>query len=215
MLPNVKRRRSLVPNVLLMVALICASSLFNLGATRSPASSHREAPVISQDPAADNTDVYAFVSPDRPDTVTLIANYYPFQDPAGFPNFYRFGDDVVYDIHVDSTGGGFEDIIYRFEFTTEILDPSTFLYATGPVESLDDPDLNIRQYYTVTEIRDGTSTVIAEGFRPRPPTSARPRPPTIRPSPPPPSTRLATVFRSSPASAMTRSSLTSAALAIC
>ena len=165
MLSNVRRHRSLVPHVVLIVALIGASSLFNLGGTESQASSHREAPVISQDPAADNTDVYAFVSPDRPDTVTLIANYYPFQDPAGFPNFYRFGDDVAYDIHVDSTGGGFEDIIYRFEFTTETLDPSTFLYATGPVESLDDPNLNVRQFYTVTEIRAGESTVIAEGLQ--------------------------------------------------
>ncbi len=161
--PKIRRHLSIVPYVVIVAALIGASSVFNiLGATDSRASSHREAPIISQDPAADNTDVYAFVSPDRPDTVTLIANYYPFQDPAGFPNFYRFGDDVTYDIHVDSTGGGFEDIIYRFQFTTETLDPSTFLYATGPVESLDDPDMNVSQFYTVTEIRGDTSTVIAE-----------------------------------------------------
>jgi len=166
MAPRVRRHLSIIPYVVLAVALIGASSAFNfLGARESRASSHREAPIISQDPAADNTDVYSFVSPDRPDTVTLIANYYPFQDPAGFPNFYRFGDDVAYDIHVDSTGGGFEDVIYRFEFTTETLDPSSFLYATGPVESLDDPDLNVRQFYTVTEIRGDTSTVIAEGLQ--------------------------------------------------
>jgi hypothetical protein len=59
-------------------------------------SSHREAPEIAADPVADNTDVYAFVSPDAPDTVTLIANFIPGQDPAGGPNFYRFGDSVLY-----------------------------------------------------------------------------------------------------------------------
>jgi len=150
---------------MLMVALIGVSSLFNLGATGAPASSHREAPLTSQDPAADNTDVYAFVSPDRPDTVTLIASYYPFQDPAGFPNFYRFGDDVVYDIHVDSTGDAIEDIIYRFDFATQIVNPNTVLYATGPVESLDDENLNVRQFYTLSELRGGTSTVVAEGLQ--------------------------------------------------
>ena len=63
-------------------------------------SSHREAPEISKDPVADNTDVYAFVSPDRPDTVTLIADYIPLQAPSGGPNFYEFGDDVLYEIHI-------------------------------------------------------------------------------------------------------------------
>src|SRR4029079_317608 len=60
------------------------------------ASSHREAPLITEDPVADNTDVYAFVSPDRPDTVTLAMNVIPFESPAGGPNFYKFGDDVLY-----------------------------------------------------------------------------------------------------------------------
>ena len=67
-------------------------------------SSHREAPEISKDPVADSTDVYAFVSPDKPDTVTLIANYVPLQGPAGGPNFYEFGDDVLYEIHIDTPG---------------------------------------------------------------------------------------------------------------
>ena len=66
-------------------------------------SSHREAPEISKDPVADNTDVYAFVSPDKPDTVTLIANFIPLQNPDGGPNFYEFGDDVLYEIHVSNT----------------------------------------------------------------------------------------------------------------
>ena len=80
-------------------------------------SSHREAPEISKDPVADSTDVYAFVSPDRPDTVTLIANFIPLQKPDGGPNFYEFGDDVLYEIHVSNKGKAESDIIYQFEFT--------------------------------------------------------------------------------------------------
>ena len=80
-------------------------------------SSHREAPEISKDPVADSTDLYAFVSPDRPDTVTLIANYVPLQAPTGGPNFYEFGDDVLYEIHVDNDGDGQADITYQFHFT--------------------------------------------------------------------------------------------------
>ncbi|MGZ7085170.1 MAG: DUF4331 family protein, partial [Ilumatobacteraceae bacterium] len=75
-------------------------------------SSHREAPEMAKDPVADSTDVYAFVSPDRPDHVTLIANYIPFEDPAGGPNFYEFGADVLYKILVDNDGDGYPDVIY-------------------------------------------------------------------------------------------------------
>src|SRR6266704_5226113 len=99
-------------------------------------SSHREAPEISKDPVADSTDVYAFVSPDKPDAVTLIANYIPLQSPAGGPNFYEFGDDVLYAIHVDNNGDGRADISYQFRFTTTVADPETFLYNTGPIESI-------------------------------------------------------------------------------
>ncbi|MCZ7361158.1 MAG: DUF4331 family protein, partial [Candidatus Methanoperedens sp.] len=70
--------------------------------------SHREAPAISKDPVADNTDVYAFVSPDQPDTVTLITNFIPLEEPAGGPNFFQFGDDVLYEIKVDNDGDGIE-----------------------------------------------------------------------------------------------------------
>src|SRR5579859_1945441 len=98
-------------------------------------SSHREAPEISKDPAADSTDLYAFVSPDRPSTVTLIANYLPLQGPAGGPNFFEFGDDVRYAIHIDTQGNGTADISYEFSFSTELADPNTFLYNTGPISS--------------------------------------------------------------------------------
>ena len=88
-------------------------------------SSHREAPEISKDPVADSTDVYAFVSPNAPDTVTLIANYLPLQGPAGGPNFYEFGDDVLYEIHIDNTGDGRPDVTYQFQFTTDGGQPRT------------------------------------------------------------------------------------------
>ena len=81
-----------------------------------PMSSHREAPEISKDPVADSTDLYAFISPDKPDTVTLIANYIPLESPAGGPNFYEFGDDVLYEIHIDNNGDGYADVTYQFNF---------------------------------------------------------------------------------------------------
>ena len=83
-------------------------------------SSHREAPEIAKDPVADSTDAYAFVSPDAPDTVTLITNYVPLEGPAGGPNFYEFGDDVLYEINVDNNGDGVSDVTYRFNFTTDL-----------------------------------------------------------------------------------------------
>ena len=97
------------------------------------ASSHREAPSISQDPTADNTDVYAFRSPDAPDTATLVANFVPFEEPAGGPNFYRFSDDVKYEIKVDNTGDGNEDVTYELRFDTQTKNPSTFLYNTDKI----------------------------------------------------------------------------------
>ena len=90
-------------------------------------SSHREAPEISKDPVADSTDLYAFVSPDKPGMVTIIANYIPLQGAAGGPNFYEFGDDVIYDIKIDTFGNSKWDINYQFRFSTELGNPETFL----------------------------------------------------------------------------------------
>src|SRR6202022_1715264 len=95
-------------------------------------SSHREAPEISKDPVADNTDVYAFVSPDRPDTVTLISNYVPLQAPPGGPNFFEFGDDVLYAIYIDNDGDGVPEISYVFNFSSRLRNGVTFLYNTRP-----------------------------------------------------------------------------------
>ena len=109
-------------------------------------SSHREAPEISQDPVADNTDVYAFRSPDDPSTVTIVANYLPGEAPAGGPNFYEFGEEILYEIHIDNDGDGDEDITYSFEFTSVVTNPNTFLYNTGPIGSLADPNWVRRQF---------------------------------------------------------------------
>jgi hypothetical protein len=127
-------------------------------------SSHREAPEISKDPVADSTDVYAFVSPDAPDTVTLIANYIPLQGPAGGPNFYEFGDDVLYEIHIDNNGDGYADISYQFSFQTQLQNPATFLYNTGPILSLSSPNWNSRQFYTLTRVQNGQSQVLGTGL---------------------------------------------------
>ena len=115
-------------------------------------SSHREAPEISKDPVADNTDTYAFVSPDKPDTVTIITNYIPAEAPAGGPNFYEFGDDVLYSIFIDNDGDAKPEITYQFRLTTKVENPNTFLYNTGPITSLTDSTWNRRQLYSVTRV---------------------------------------------------------------
>jgi len=126
-------------------------------------SSHREAPEISKDPVADSSDLYAFVSPDDPDTVTIIANYVPMQLPASGPNFFEFGDDVLYEIHIDSNGDARPDLTYQFRFRTELRNNKTFLYNTGQIKSLDDKNWNRRQFYSVTKVdAHGKSTVLAQ-----------------------------------------------------
>ncbi|MBF6605287.1 MAG: DUF4331 domain-containing protein [Chloroflexi bacterium] len=125
-------------------------------------SSHREAPAISKDPVADSTDLYAFVSPDAPDTVTIIANYIPFEGPAGGPNFYEFGDDVLYEIKIDNDADTEAEIVYRFRFATSLPNTNTFLYNTGPIDSLDSPNWNRRQFYSVVRIVNGKATVLGQ-----------------------------------------------------
>ena len=124
-------------------------------------SSHREAPGISNDPVADSTDLYAFTSPDKPDSVTLIANYIPLEGPDGGPNFYNFGDDVLYEITVTNGGSVADAITYQFAFTTEYTNPNTFLYNTGQITSLTSSSWNVRQFYSVTKIKGGKSQVLA------------------------------------------------------
>jgi hypothetical protein len=138
-------------------------------------SSHREAPEISKDPVADSTDLYAFVSPDRPDTVTLIANYVPLESPAGGPNFFEFGnEDVQYDIHIVNGANANAEIVYRFQFTTQITNPNTFLYNTGPIGSLTDKNWNRRQLYRLSRVVNGSEQVLADNLA-SPPCNIGPR----------------------------------------
>jgi hypothetical protein len=136
-------------------------------------SSHREAPATSKDPVADNTDTYAFVSPDDPGTVTLITNYLPFEAPFGGPNFFEFGHDVRYYIYIDNNGDGQPDITYEFAFYTLVRDENTFLYNTGTITSIYDTTFNRRQFYNVTRIQGGKSEVLGKRI-PCPPCNVGP-----------------------------------------
>jgi len=123
------------------------------------ASSHREAPLISEDPTADNTDVYAFVSPDKPDTATIIANWIPGEDPAAGPNYYTFSPSARYDIYIDQNGDGKPDATYAFRFKNQ---PSQFFLG------------NTQQSYTVTKVAGKRSTVVGSGLL-TPPDNIGPR----------------------------------------
>jgi hypothetical protein len=166
------RYRRLVAVISVVATLGLLASLTALSPTR--ASSHREAPLISEDPAADNTDTYVFRSPDRPDTVTLVGNWIPLEEPAGGPNFNKFGDDVKYTLNVDNDGDAVDDIVYEFRFRTSVQNQNTFLYNTGPITSLDDPDFNIRQSYSVAKVENGRRTMVASGLA-TPPVNIGPR----------------------------------------
>src|SRR5689334_25102742 len=106
-----RQRRWRVLGVAGVVIGISMASLATAGA-----SSHREAPRIAQDPVADNTDMYAFVAPDAPNAVTIVGNWIPLEAPYGGPNFYRFGEDVLYQFNVDTDGNGKADVTYQFRF---------------------------------------------------------------------------------------------------
>src|SRR5438128_1799930 len=141
-------------------------------------SSHRESPTSSKDPVADNTDLYAFVDPVDTSKVTILSNFIPLEEPAGGPNFFQFGDDVLYEILIDNDGDGVEDVTYQFRFKTTTQNPATFLYNTGPIGSLTDPNWNVRQLYSVTKVvgprRTGSSTVLGSDL-PTPPVRIGPR----------------------------------------
>lgn len=142
-------------------ALALGSGVFaGLGPVPGNASSHREAPLTAADPQIDGTDLYAFVSRDRPQTVTIVSNWIPLEEPAGGPNFYAFQDGVHYDINVDNNGDAVPDVIYRWTFTSHYRQsqiPGTngesFLYNEGQVNNLSDPTLLFYQTYDLDEIR--------------------------------------------------------------
>ncbi len=153
-----------IGSTLLASAVVLSLAVVGVRSTQVAASSHREAPMIIADPQADNTDVYAFVSPDKPDTVTMLANFNPFEHPGNGPNFYRFGDDVLYEIHVDNVGDAQSHITYQFKFTTQIANPNTSDYTTGPIEKIDSANLTFKQYYTVTRLDNGTATTLGQNL---------------------------------------------------
>lgn len=161
---------------LAMIPLVLtALVVVGLAPTPSGASSHREAPLISSDPDADATDFYMFVSPTNANNVVFIANYIPFSAPEGAPNFNSFSPNVLYEINIDTVGAGNPTIKYQFEFSplarNDAASP-TFLYNTGPITTLNDTDLHVRQTYKVTEVVNyGTpiTTVLKSGIAVPPP----------------------------------------------
>jgi hypothetical protein len=167
-MPTITRKAKAAVAALGLGGIIAASALAPVDAA-----SHREAPLIAQDPAADNTDVYAYVSGANNENVTLIANYIPLQDPFGGPNYFFFGEDVLYSIHVDNDGDAIPNITYEFRFTTENAVPGVPVYTTQQIDSLDDP-WNLKQTYTLSVVEDGQRTVLGEGL-PVPPVNIGPR----------------------------------------
>jgi hypothetical protein len=153
------------------VALACAGGLLTavgfagLGPLAATASSHREAPLISGTPQYDTTDLYAFRSPEAQKTVTLVANWLPFEEPAGGPNFYSFATDAQYDIHVDNNADAKPDVTFRWTFKDHYVTKDTFLAATGPVTSLADKNLNYYQTYKLVRIKHGKTKVIVKKKR--------------------------------------------------
>ncbi|MCB0577709.1 MAG: DUF4331 domain-containing protein [Phaeodactylibacter sp.] len=129
------------------------------------ASSHREAPLIANDPLADNTDVYAFRSPDDPNTITIIANYIPAELPHGGPNYYTFGENIRYEIHIDNDASiPGDEIIYRFTFKKVNEDPTTFFNIRLGQQ-------NLKTTYTMERSLNGGEsfeTLIADGMVPPP-----------------------------------------------
>ena len=123
-------------------------------------SSHREAPRIMLDPAADNTDVYAFTARDAPGSLTVVANWIPLEEPAGGPYFGKLDPRARYYVKIDNTGDGVEDVAYRWDFKQRFRNPDSFLYAAPQVTSVDDPDINFVQTYDLYRetYRDGRKT---------------------------------------------------------
>jgi hypothetical protein len=137
--------------------MLAAGSMVPAGLTVQ-ASSHREAPLISQDAFADNTDTYVFISPRNQNNVVLAASWIPFEGPEGGPNYFEWGNGVIYSIHVDNDGDAKADFTYELTSRVEVQNPTTFLYNVGPISSKQDSDWNRRQRVTIKEIREGGAT---------------------------------------------------------
>ena len=157
--------KTIIPSSIKQLSAFFIAALLMLQAFQVAASSHREAPLIADDPLADNTDLYAFRSPDNPDMITIIANYIPLQLPHGGPNYYTFGENIRYELHIDNDITTFgDDIIYRFTFTRTDEDPTTFFNIRLGAE-------NIKMTYNLELSTDGGatfSTIVTNGMVPPP-----------------------------------------------
>jgi uncharacterized protein DUF4331 len=136
-----------------------------LGPTAGTASSHREAPLVAADPQVDGTDLYAFVSPDKPDTTTIISNWIPLEEPAGGPNFYSFAPGVRYEIKIDNDGDAISDVTYRWIFKNHYVTTDSFLYNTGVVNNLTDATLNFYQTYNLYRISGAHRSTLVQDAR--------------------------------------------------
>jgi hypothetical protein len=143
---RISRRLTGVRFLTLLAALAAGAIAVSL----SFGSSHREAPGTMLDPSADDTDVYAFVANDASNSLTLVGNWIPFEDPAGGPNFYRFDDRASYYLNVDNTGDGRYDVRYKFKFRTVYRNKNSGIYALPGVSGIGDPKLQVIQRYDVT-----------------------------------------------------------------
>jgi hypothetical protein len=152
-----KRPLTLIGGLAATAGLVAATLT---GTPLAAASSHREAPSIAGDPYADLTDLYAFVSPDQPDTATFIVNAIPYEDPAGGPNYYKFDDNVKYVLHIAQAGHNQDDLKYSVEFKTSVKNPDTFLYNTGPFAKDGDANLNVQQTATITKSVRGVGDMV-------------------------------------------------------
>src|SRR5215475_14038261 len=149
-----------------------AMALALLVPANMPASSHREAPITALDHTADITDWYAFVSYDHPDRVTMILNVDGFLEPSNGPNYFPFDPNVLYEMKIDNNRDGVEDITFQFRFKTEIRLPGVFTGFAGgiagipPITALNGPGsegFSLRQTYTVTMVKGGSSTDLGQG----------------------------------------------------
>ncbi|HEX5938695.1 MAG TPA: DUF4331 domain-containing protein [Actinomycetota bacterium] len=145
---------------LAVTGALAVAAFAGLGPVPSTASSHREAPLTSADPAIDATDLYAFVPEGAPNKVALVGSWIPFEEPAGGPNFYLWAEKTAYDINIDNDGDARADVVYRWRFRTHRRNPDSFILNDGQVTSLDDENLLVSQTYDLTRIRNGRTTLL-------------------------------------------------------
>ncbi len=154
-------RRIVLLSCLLLTPVLLVAATLIVYQSQANASSHREAPLISKDAFADNTDTYVFISPENQDNVVLVGSWIPFEGPEGGPNYFEWDDSALYDLYIDNDGDAVADITYTLSSKVIVKNLNTFLYNVNQITSLADPDWNRQQFITVTETtEDGTSTVL-------------------------------------------------------